>query len=184
MQTLALGYAVGARGADHNRSSAYEADLSTVTDRGTADEAKGPLAARAEDKAALLDSLVLCKFLRGVFTDFEAEAAQMLCAVTGWDVTADELRETAGRIVTLKKAFNLREGWTRAEDTLPPRVLEEPLAGPQGRTFALTEEGLGRMVRAYYRARGWDDEGGLPPRVLAGLGVETGSRRGSKAPTS
>src|SRR5205085_6807110 len=64
LQTLALGYAVGTRGADHNKSGAYEADLSSVTDRMRADEGKGALAARSEEKAALLDSLVLCKFLR------------------------------------------------------------------------------------------------------------------------
>ena len=162
MQTLALGYAVGTRGADHNKSGAYEADLSPATDRTQADEGKGALAARSEDRAALLDSLILCKFLRGVFTDLEAEAASMLASVTGWDVTADELRATAARIVTTKKRFNVREGWTRAEDTLPPRILDEAVAGVDGTEVRLTREGLDRMIAAYYRARGWS-EGGLPP---------------------
>ena len=130
LQTLALGYAVAARGSDHNKSSAYEADLSPATDRTRADDGKGPLAARSEERAALLDSLVLCKFLRGVFTDLDAEAAEMLSAVTGWDVTAEELVTTSKRIVTAKKLFNVREGWSRAEDTLPAQILEEPLRGP------------------------------------------------------
>ncbi len=171
LQTLALGYAVGARGADHNRSGAYEADLSSATDRLEADEGKGALAARSEDRAALLDSLVLCKFLRGVFGDLEAESAALLAAVTGWDVTADELRRTAARVVTAKKAFNQREGWTRAEDTLPARFLEEPLAGPDGSVARLTREGLERMVAAYYRARGWNPDGTLPPAALEALGL-------------
>ncbi len=63
-----------------------------------------------EDKAALMDSMILCKFLRGVFEDFHAEAASMLRSVTGWDVTADELRETAKRIVSAKRQFNLLAG--------------------------------------------------------------------------
>ena len=58
-----------------------------------------------------MDSLILCKFLRGVFVDFFAEAAEMLNLVTGWDVTADELRATARRIVTAKKHFNILCGW-------------------------------------------------------------------------
>src|SRR5688500_19477621 len=66
-----------------------------------------------------MDSLIVCKFLRGVFEDFYAEAAVMLRAVTGWDATADELRETAKRIVAAKRRLNLLAGWTPAEDTLP-----------------------------------------------------------------
>jgi hypothetical protein len=68
-----------------------------------------------------MDSLILCKFLRGVFDDFYAESAVMLGAVTGWDVSGDELRETARGIVAAKREFNLRAGWTPAEDTLPDR---------------------------------------------------------------
>src|SRR5204862_3575442 len=66
LQTMALGLAVGSRGADHNRSGAYEADFSARTDRlhGSADSAL--LAVDTEDRAALIDSLILCKFLRGV----------------------------------------------------------------------------------------------------------------------
>ncbi len=67
-------------------------------------------AIETEDKAALMDSLILCKFLRGVFEDFYAEAAGMLRAVTGWDATGDELRDTARRIVAAKRQFNLLAG--------------------------------------------------------------------------
>src|SRR5262249_9116174 len=83
LQTMALGLAVGSRGADHNRSGAYEADFSARVDRlhGSPDAAR--LAIDTEDRAALIDSLILCKFLRGVFTDLFAEAAELLRAVTG-----------------------------------------------------------------------------------------------------
>ena len=112
LQTMALGFAVGARGADHNRSGAYEVDFSDKVDRRHATLDAVRHAIETEDKAALMDSLILCKFLRGVFTDFYAEAADMLQRVTGWDVTADELRETARRIVAAKRQFNLLAGWT------------------------------------------------------------------------
>ena len=174
LQTLALGFAVGTRGADHNKSSAYEADLSPGTERTTADVGKGLLAARSEDKAALLDSLVLCKFLRGVFDDFHAEAADMLAAVTGWDVTADELRTTAERIVTAKKLFNVAAGWTRAEDTLPAKILEEPIAGADGADVRLTRTDLDAMIGAYYAARHWSGEGAVPATELSRLGLASG----------
>ena len=92
---MALGFAVGARGADHNRSGAYEVDFSDKVDRRHVTLDAVHYAIETEDKAALMDSLILCKFLRGVFEDFYAEAADMLQRVTGWDTTADELRETA-----------------------------------------------------------------------------------------
>src|SRR5262249_46115218 len=135
LQTMALGFAVGSRGADHNRSGAYEADFSTHADRLHGTPASAALAVDTEDRAALIDSLILCKFLGGVFTDLFAESAELLERVTGWEVSADELRHTAKRIVTAKKLYNLREGWTPAEDTLPKRFLSEGLptgAGENG----------------------------------------------------
>src|ERR1700712_6658 len=116
---MALGLAVGTRGADHNRSGAYEADFSGKVDRRRGGEDSAFAAIETEDRAALIDSLILCKFLRGVFTDLYAESAAMLRAVTGSDVSADELRETARRVVSARKCLNEREGWTRAEDALP-----------------------------------------------------------------
>ena len=104
LQTMALGLAVGVRGADHNRSTAYEADFSSQTDRRQLTPESATLAVQAEDRAAILDSLILCKFLRGVFTDLWAESAEMLAMVTGWPVDDDELRRTARRVVTARKA--------------------------------------------------------------------------------
>jgi len=153
LQTMALGFAVGARGADHNRSGAYEVDFSEKVDRRNATLASVHHAIETEDKAALMDSLILCKFLRGVFTDFHAEAAGMLQAVTGWDVTADELRETARRIVATKRQVNLLAGWTMEEDTLPERFLNSPLASDLAAT--LTRERLQELVAEYHRQRGW-----------------------------
>src|SRR5205085_7255981 len=127
LQTMALGFAVGSRGADHNRSGAYEVDFSARADRLHGSPEAALLAVETEDRAALMDSLILCKFLRGVFADLFAEGADLLARVTGWDVTADELRATARRVVTAKKLYNLREGWTPTEDTLPERFLSEPL---------------------------------------------------------
>jgi aldehyde:ferredoxin oxidoreductase len=153
LQTMALGFAVGARGADHNRSGAYEVDFSEKVDRRHVTPDAVRHAIETEDKAALMDSLVICKFLRGVFADFYAEAADMLQRVTGWDTTADELRETARRIVATRRQFNLLAGWTIDEDTLPERFLDTPLPGdPEA---LLSREQLDRLVAEYHRQRGW-----------------------------
>jgi len=153
LQTMALGFAVGARGADHNRSGAYEVDFSDKVDRRHVTLDAVRYAIDTEDKAALMDSLIICKFLRGVFDDFHAEAAEILRSVTGWDVSADELRETAKRIVAAKRQFNLLAGWTPAEDTLPQRFLNAPL--PNDPEASLTGEKLGALVAEYHRQRAW-----------------------------
>jgi aldehyde:ferredoxin oxidoreductase len=181
LQTMALGFAVGSRGADHNRSGAYEVDFSPRANRlhGTPEAAR--LAVETEDRAALLDSLILCKFLRGVFDDLFAESAALLRRVTGWDVTADELHSSARRVVTAKKLFNIREGWTAAEDTLPRRFLSEGLAAGASAGAALPRERLDAMIRSYYAARGWDDQGQVPPALAAELRLTDLATRGELA---
>jgi len=154
LQTMALGFAVGARGADHNRSGAYEVDFSDKVDRRhvTLDAVRHAI--DTEDKAALMDSLIICKFLRGVLVDFHEETAEMLRCVTGWNVSADELRETARRIVSAKREFNLLAGWTPDEDTLPDRFLNTPLSNdPEA---SLSRKHLDDLVAEYHRQRGWE----------------------------
>jgi aldehyde:ferredoxin oxidoreductase len=156
LHAMALGLAVNARGADHNRSGAYEADLSGELDRLDGGDAHVAAAIETEDRAAAMDSLILCKFLRGVFSDPWEEWAALLRPVTGWEIDAAELHATARGIVSSKHAYNRREGWTREEDTLPARLLDVPLTLPSGREAALTRERLDAMVDAYHRARGLD----------------------------
>ena len=172
LQAMALGLAVNSRGADHNRSGAYEADLSGRHDRLAGGEPHVAAAIVTEDRSAVMDSLILCKFLRGVFEDPYAEWAQLLSAVTGWDVDAAELEATARRIVLAKRAFNAREGWTRAEDTLPERFLSESLEVASGRAATLTRERLNAMIAGYYEARGLDADGHLQPAQLDDLGID------------
>jgi aldehyde:ferredoxin oxidoreductase len=169
LQSMALGLAVNARGADHNRSGAYEADLSGDVDRFAGGAAHVAAAVQTEDKAAVMDSMILCKFLRGVFTDPFTEWARLLALVTGWDLDAAELRTAAERIVRAKRAFNLREGATAADDTLPARLLETPLKLASGRTATLTADRLRSMVAGYYEARGLDQDGRVVPADLADL---------------
>ncbi|MCW2713931.1 MAG: Aldehyde ferredoxin oxidoreductase [Frankiales bacterium] len=164
MHAMALGMAVNARGADHNRSGAYDADLSGELDRLRGGDAHVRGAVESEDRAAVMDSMILCSFLRGVFDEPFAEWAVLLSLVTGWDVDADELRTTAQRIVLAKRAYNLREGWTPEDDWLPERFLETDLTLASGRTTSLTPQRLRSMILGYYAARGLDGSG-RPPSV-------------------
>jgi aldehyde:ferredoxin oxidoreductase len=169
MQAMALGLAVNSRGADHNRSGAYEADLSGDHDRLAGGDAHVAAAVETEDRAAVMDSLILCKFLRGVFSDPFTEWAALLAAVTGWDTTGAELRETASRIVLAKRAFNIREGWRPEDDWLPERLLSEPLEVASGRVARLTPDRLRGMIDGYYAARGLDRAGRPDPAALDAL---------------
>jgi aldehyde:ferredoxin oxidoreductase len=172
LKTLALGLAVSPRGACHNRSGAYEADFSGAVDRFHGDADRGALVAASEDFAAVLDSLIVCKFLRKCFTDFYAESAEMLAGVTGWDCTAAELRATGERIHTLKKLFNVRECWRPQDDWLPERLLRErlPDVGP-AEGANLSPDELREMIGGYYQARGWDRRGFIPRHKLEQLGL-------------
>ncbi|MBI3743914.1 MAG: aldehyde ferredoxin oxidoreductase family protein [Chloroflexi bacterium] len=172
LKTMALGLAVSPRGACHNRSSAYEADFSADVDRLSADESRGAIAARSEDREAVLDSMIWCKFLRKAFRDIEAESALAYEWVTGHSMTVDELRRAGERIVTLKKLFNIREGWTRADDTLPRRALSEALSDGPAAGVGLTRAELDMMIDAYYQARGWTPDGLVPPEKIEALGLD------------
>ena len=168
---MALGLAVSPRGACHNRSGAYEADFSGQVDRLRADPSRGRVVADSEDFAAVLDSLIVCKFLRKCFTDLYAEAADLLSKVTGWPYSATDLRRAGERITTLKKLFNQRQGWQPQDDWLPPRLLSEPLPTGVAQGVSLTAVELRGMVQGYYKARGWDANGFVPKEKRRELNV-------------
>lgn len=166
LKTLALGLAICTRGACHNRSSAYEADLSdqlqataTPTDRARA-------VAASEDQAAVLDSLTLCKFLRHCFDDLFSESAELYAMVTGKATTGEVIRKAGERINNLKKLFNIREGWIPEDDSLPPRALAE-----SDTEAGLTRRQLQELIATYYQVRGWDDRGMIPTGHLIDIGL-------------
>lgn len=173
LQTLGLGLAVGARGADHNKSGAYDLDLSGSVDRFELDVGRVRAMIDLEDQAAVLDSLILCKFVRRALRDVYAEGAEMLTVLTGDAFTAAGLRASGHAIHHLKKLFNQRQGWCAEEDVLPARfyrdangAAHDPDAGPgvDRRAFQVARS-------EYYHQRGWNDEGRWRPdaELLASL---------------
>ena len=176
---MALGLAVSPRGACHNRSGAYEADFSGAVDRLRADPRRGSLVAASEDFAAVLDSLIICKFLRKCFGDFYVEGAELLSKVSGWNCSSEELRRIGERIHTLKKLFNVREGWQPEDDCLPERLLSETLPTGVARGIGLTSAELQEMIQGYYDARQWDKSGFIPEAKLEELGLASVPNRAS-----
>ncbi len=149
LQTMALGLAVGARGADHNRSGAYEADLAGDRTGSTAAPAHVAAAIETEDRAAVMDSLILCKFLRGVFDrpSPSGPAAQRGHRL-GRRRRGAARRPRGGSCWPSARSTCARAG-RRAEDWLPERFLDEPLEVGSGRRAALTA-GSSRDDRGYY----------------------------------
>ncbi|MBI4081584.1 MAG: aldehyde ferredoxin oxidoreductase family protein [Candidatus Lambdaproteobacteria bacterium] len=180
LQSLGIGLAVGSRGADHNRSGAYELDLTGAVDRFRVDTERIPLLIERENQGAVMDSLILCRFIRRAVRDLYAEAAEMLTALTGHPFTAEEIARTAEGIQRLKKRFNQRQGWSEAEDTLPARFFRGPdgaADGPEGGGRAGIDRERFRQARAeYYRLRGWDAEGRLPPEPGASAAMPPAAR--------
>jgi aldehyde:ferredoxin oxidoreductase len=173
LKTMALGLAVSPRGACHNRSGAYEADFSGEVDRLRADAGRGSLVADSENFAAVLDSLIICKFLRKCFSDFYSEGAELLSKVSGWNCSSTELRRIGERIHTVKKLFNIREGWQLEDDWLPGRLLCENLPTGVAQGIGLTSDELREMIRGYYKAREWDENGFVPEHKLKDLGISS-----------
>jgi aldehyde:ferredoxin oxidoreductase len=173
LKTAALSYAVSFRGADHNRSSAYAVDLKGKVNRLKAEKGRGKLVKDLEDTFALLDSFIVCKNARGSFYKELEDMAKLYSLVTGSDMTVEELSSAAERIMTLARLINLREGLSRKDDTLPWKVMNEPIPdeGPV-KGAVVTQDELDLMLDDYYQARGWTLEGVPTTAKLRELGIE------------
>ena len=162
LHAMALGLAVGTRGADHNRSGAYEIDFSNHP---SDEPAIAAAVAAREDYSAVIDSLILCKFLRGIFRDFYNETAEMLNAVTGFEISPQELKATGQRIVMLRRAFNQREGWQTGEDSLP----ENLFGTTENENFTLTRERFRNLLKFYFIERKLSADGFISPQMFNSL---------------
>src|SRR4029077_21072284 len=101
------------------------ADLSGDLDRLDGGGAHVAAAIETEDRGAGVGSVILCNVLGAALSDPFTEGAGLLSAVTGWEVSGGELRETARRIVMAKRVYNIREGWQAAGDWPPDRLLDK-----------------------------------------------------------
>jgi aldehyde:ferredoxin oxidoreductase len=100
------------------------------------------------------------------------EYAAMLSALTGWNVTGEELMETAERVTNMQRLFNCREGFGREHDLLPDRVRSLPAFGQYAESPESAVRNYDLMLDEYYDARGWDRNTGAPLKeTLQRLGI-------------
>ncbi|MHA1864568.1 MAG: aldehyde ferredoxin oxidoreductase C-terminal domain-containing protein, partial [Candidatus Thorarchaeota archaeon] len=107
-----------------------------------------------EDAFGIFDAIGGCKFMGMVLT--AEDWAGLMSTLMGYDYTAEDFRKTGERIYNLERAYIIREGFTRADDTLPPRLLEDPM--PEGPAEGHVVN-LDVLLDAYYEYRGWDENG-------------------------
>ncbi|MFQ5433713.1 MAG: aldehyde ferredoxin oxidoreductase family protein [Anaerolineae bacterium] len=135
---------------------------------------KAHLIHKYEDAFTLIDAAGLCVFLsvRYVFADevdlWPERITDLMNLTTGAAYTAASLMQAAERVFNLERMFLIKSGITAADDTLPPRMLAEPM--PEGPAAGQVVE-LDQMLPEFYRLRGWDEQGVPTPDKLAELGI-------------
>jgi aldehyde:ferredoxin oxidoreductase len=130
-------------------------------------QGKGEQVKRQAMGRILSDSLILCTFSRHLYHPYLAE---IISAILGDQWSMDEVVSVGQRIMCQERLFNMREGVTRLDDELPPRLLNEPK--PDGPTKGSVVP-LDELKEDYYRAMGWDLTTGNPTdAVLRALGIE------------
>ncbi len=173
-----LSYATAFTGADHNRGYAFQEifgiPVPNAVDR-FAVEGKGKLTKWNQDvRTATADCATMCVFILDMAVSHFAtqNTAALMEAVTGFSYTAAEIEEVGERINNLARAFNVREGFTRKDDTLPERVLTEPLKSGASKGHFISKDDLKKMLDEYYTVRDWNLNTGVPSREkLVELGL-------------
>ena len=174
--SMAANYATSSRGACHLEALSYwlgygirfagwyEPDEWDDHDS----HGKGQAAVDFQNYMAVYNPLGICKFLgRGKVGP--GHVADLVNAALGWHWTLNDVLTTGERLFNLKRLINLRLGITRADDTLPHRLLTEPR--PTGGAAGVLPD-LDLLLEEYYRARGWTPEGVPTQERLRALGLD------------
>ena len=174
-----LNFATSYTGADHNRGYAFQEifgiPVPYEVDR-FSPEGKGKLTKWNQDvRSVSCDAATMCAFLLDMAVPAIAtqNTANLMEAVTDLKFSPEEVQAVGERINNLARAFNAREGFTRKDDTLPDRLMTEPLKAGASKGQFISKEDLKKMLDEYYTERGWDLQTGTPTRKkLTELGLE------------
>ncbi len=155
-QGIGLNYATSNRGGCHVRGYMTSPEVLGIPEKVDPDstEGKAALLKIFQDLTALVDSAGICLFT--TFGQGLPEIAEQLRQATGLDLSDEEFLLAGERIWNLERSFNLQAGISNKDDTLPPRLLLEPMKGGphQGNVVRLE-----LMLPEYYTLRGWDQAG-------------------------
>ncbi|EKN70292.1 aldehyde ferredoxin oxidoreductase [Neobacillus bataviensis LMG 21833] len=167
IQGIGLGYATSNRGACHLRGYTVASEIAGIpepTDR-LQPEGKGELLRVFQDMLAFSDSMNICKF--SSFSENAEHYAEQYSAMTGVQLTADDVMKAGERIYNLERYYNNLAGFNKREDDfLPKRFTEEPASGNSAGVVSRMDI----MLEEYYQVRGWQD-GLVPNEKLRELGI-------------
>jgi aldehyde:ferredoxin oxidoreductase len=162
-----LGFVTANRGGDHITAYVQGPSFldipflivgeSTINNALVENPAEAMVVKNLEDALTVFDAVGACKFM-GMALMAE-DMVPLVAQATGWAFGEGDFRLAGERIFNLTRAFNVREGCTRADDTLPRRLLEEPLVDGPAKGLVMN---IGPLLDAYYNFRGWEKETGIP----------------------
>ncbi len=162
MQGMGLAYATSNRGACHLRADPYGSDFKTTQTQG-----KAAIVKSSQDEISFIDSSGLCLFPSGSGWTINDYVELVNAACEGeWDEA--RMRATGERIWNLERQFNLQAGLSKADDTLPPRILQEPANSGVAKGLVCK---LDEMLPEYYQLRGWNEQGVPTTDTLTRLGL-------------
>jgi aldehyde:ferredoxin oxidoreductase len=155
LKGMGLAYATSDRGACHLRATFYKPELSGVIAPEQI-EGKAELFLEFEDRLAIFDTLVFCRFYRDFY--LWDKLGEIIRLATGMEVDEASLRDKANVIATEIRRFNLREGMTIQDERLP-KALHQALKD-SGKV--ITEDEMETMLKEYYQLHGWGEDM-MPP---------------------
>ena len=167
---MSLAYATNNRGADHLRAFTPAAEIfgmPYMLDPGSP-EGKAELVVSLQNENSIHDSTGLCLFI-SAGNDLD-DIRKLLEGVTGLEFTMDDMNTIGERVWNLERVFNLKAGLTKADDTLPDRILKDAVSGDNNPAKGRVGQ-LDMMLPEYYSLRGWDQEGNPTEAKLEMLGI-------------
>lgn len=153
LKSMALAYATSDRGACHARTTAFKGEFAGIV-KFDEIEGKAAMLVDFEDRLTLMDALIGCRFYRDLY--LWDEFSQIIKITTGAELDKSGLQQIAANIRDVTRMFNLREGVTHHDDSLPNRFHEQGI-GPE--KTVISREDFMRMKKDYYSIRGWNEEG-------------------------
>lgn len=173
IQGMSLAFATSTRGACHLRATMYVPELfQGVLDRFTVKGKAQPLK-ELQELFTVYDCMVLCKFGgRNAFANSWDNMVVLVNAATGHGYTIDELKRVGARAWTMERLFNLREGLTKKDDTLPERLFTTPIHDGPSKGAVVNKADFDAELEAYYGFWGWDRNGVPTKDALDKLGLK------------
>jgi len=188
-KAYALAFAVNPRGPDHLTAEPMLPEFTTPAAKELMEALCGPdekyrrddstekrdvIVRYHEDIYAALDALGMCAFTATCAYTLRAHhLAELFSHATGINLNADQIMEAGARIIELERAFNVRDGRNRNNDTLPWRILNKPVKTGPYKGLRTSKKELDQMLDGYYTLRGWNEETGRPTRQsLAALHLD------------